>query len=62
MMDNRIIAPSLPNVSGSRLNGNQGDFPTEALESTLDNLLEVGLKFFLKSWEILTHVWRIEKL
>lgn len=40
-MYNQIVEPSLSTVSGSPLTGNQPEFPTEALESTLENLLEV---------------------
>lgn len=51
-MDNRIVAPSLSAISGSLLNGirqpETNQYPTEAVESTLENLLEVihYLKFF----------------
>ncbi|KAI7875088.1 F/Y rich C-terminus-domain-containing protein [Mucor mucedo] len=61
MMDNRIVAPSLSNVSGSRLSGNQDDFPTEALESTLDNLLEKNSELTKHLEKALLKISRLRK-
>lgn len=44
-MENRNGTPSLSVISGSLLNGtidkDLNEYPTEALESTIENLLEV---------------------
>jgi hypothetical protein len=44
-MDNRTGTPSLSVISGSLLNGTidkeLNEYPAEALESTIENLLEV---------------------
>ncbi|KAG2198722.1 hypothetical protein INT47_005407 [Mucor saturninus] len=60
-MDNRIVAPSLSNVSGSRLNENQDDFPSEALESTLDNLLEKNSELTKHLEKALLKISRLRK-